>query len=104
MQKSMSKGEFRKLLDSLPHFRTIQEGHKFLDNFDKESLIPNPYLQYREGGKIFQTIGYVVMNSVRGPQFSMLSVCVNHTPDSKYSGKDIREMERKNGVGRPVSE
>lgn len=102
--EKMDNKKLKELTDKLPAFHTTKEAHQFLDDLDKRTIEKEPSLRYEQSGKIFQIVGYIVTRSSRkGTSTTLLSVCVDHTPKSKYSGKDIRAMERKNGVGRPCA-
>lgn len=54
--------------------------------------------QYMSGGKLFQTVAKLPMTgNMKRPVF--VSVCINHTPRSKYTGEMLKKLRKEKGVG-----
>lgn len=53
---------------------------------------PDPTQQYKRGGKVYQRVAKFRPHG-RGLVF--VSICVDHTPNSKYTGEKLRELRAK---------
>lgn len=52
----------------------------------------DPTQQYKKGGKIYQRVAKF---RPHGRSLVFVSIVVNHTPDSKYTGEKLRELRAK---------
>jgi hypothetical protein len=79
--------------------RTLDEQirHIYYDNPDFKE---DRRFQYMSGGKLFQTVAKLPPHpSARRQRPVFVSVCIDHTPNSKYTGAMLRELRKERGVG-----
>lgn len=63
----------------------------------RQNLILDPTNQYTRGGVVFQNVAKFTPAGSRRPV--MVSMAVNHTPRSKYTGEMLRALRAERGVG-----
>ncbi len=70
------------------------EGLNFRDAMDliRSKMKLDPTNQYKSGGKIYQRVARFRPN---GGRAVFVSLVVNHTPGSKYTGEKLRELAAK---------
>lgn len=76
--------------------RTLDEAIEDIVNSPEFKL--DPRFQYKQGGKLFQMVAKFQPH--RGGRVVVISKCVDHTPNSKYTGEKLRQLRKEKGVGK----
>lgn len=93
--------EAREALDSVfddDKPRTLDEAIEDIVNSPNFKL--DERYQYKQGGKVFQMIAKFQPH--RDGRQVVISKCVDHTPNSKYTGEMLRKLRAERGVGKRV--
>lgn len=68
--------------------------------YDNPEFKYDSRFQYKRGGKLFQTVAKLPPHKNSRRQYPVfIHVCIDHTPNSKYTGAMLRELRKERGVG-----
>ena len=73
------------------------------DIVNSENFQEDKRFQYKEQGKLFQIVAKIdpedmdQHNKAKRPIY--VAVIVDHTPDSKYTGQQLRQIRNQKGIG-----
>lgn len=64
-----------------------------------ETILPKT--TFKRGGKLYQVVETFFDKNSRHKRPIQVSRVIDHTPNSKYSGAQLRKIRAERGVGRP---